>query len=160
MNRIEELIARFNMQAHPEGGFYAETYRSGEEVETEKGTRSLMTVIYFLLRSEDKSRFHVIESDELWFHHEGADLSIHVLDDSGYKILKLGKNDEAAAPQQLVSRRKIFGSTVDEPNSYALVSCVVSPGFDFQDFRLLGKKELLELYPSEVEIIDFLGVQD
>jgi predicted cupin superfamily sugar epimerase len=155
--RIQQLISQLNLQPHPEGGYFAETYRASDNINTKNGERSLMTSIYFLLTSQDVSRFHVIQSDELWFHHEGSDLSVHVLDESGHRILPLGKNGTHARPQQLVPAGKIFGSTVDEPNSYALVSCVVAPGFDFQDFKLMDKAELLEKYPDFPEIIARLG---
>lgn len=155
--RIDQLIADLNLQPHPEGGYFSEIYRSSETLETARGSRNLMTSIYFLLTSKDISRFHVIESDELWFHHEGSDLSVHVLDESGHHILPLGKKGSHARPQQLVPAGKIFGSTVDEPNAYALVSCVVAPGFDFRDFRLLSKAELIEKYPNFPEIIARLG---
>jgi len=156
-SRIQELITQLNLQAHPEGGYYAETYRAAEGINTKNGERNLMTAIYFLLTSNDVSRFHVIASDELWFHHEGSDLSVHILDESGHQILPLGRKSADARPQQLVPAGKIFGSTVDEPNAYSLVSCVVAPGFDFRDFKLLDKAELLEKYPDFPEIIARLG---
>jgi len=155
--RIQTLIQELQLQPHPEGGYYAETYRAKEQVSTENGERSLMTAIYFLLTSKDVSRFHVIASDEHWFHHEGADLSIHVLDESGHQVLTLGKNSLHAKPQQLVKKHKIFGSTVDEENAYALVSCVVAPGFDFADFQLLSKEELHVQFLAHHEIIERLG---
>lgn len=155
--RVKQLIAELNLQAHPEGGYFSEIYRSGDTVQTAGGQRNLMTSIYFLLTSKDVSRFHVIQSDELWFHHEGSNLSVHVLDESGHHTLPLGRIGENARPQQLVTKGKIFGSTVDELDSYALVSCVVAPGFDFQDFKLLDKSELLEKYPEFNEIIARLG---
>jgi uncharacterized protein len=155
--RIQELITQLNLQAHPEGGYFTETYRAVEGISTKNGERNLMTAIYFLLTSNDVSRFHVIASDELWFHHEGSDLSVHILDESGHQILPLGSKSSEARPQQLVPAGKIFGSTVDEPNAYALVSCVVAPGFDFRDFKLLDKAELLEKYPDFPEIIARLG---
>ncbi len=155
--RIQTLIQELQLKPHPEGGYYAETYRSSENIETKNGERSLMTVIYFLLTSQDVSRFHVIESDEHWFHHEGADLSIHVLDETGYQLLTLGKNSTNAKPQQCVPKRKIFGSTVDSDETYALVSCVVAPGFDFADFKLLSKETLLAQFPKQTEIIARLG---
>jgi uncharacterized protein len=155
--RIQQLISQLNLQAHPEGGYFAETYRASENINTTNGERNLMTSIYFLLTSQDVSRFHVIQSDELWFHHEGSDLSVHVLDETGHQILRVGKNHPDARAQQLVPAGKIFGSTVDEPDSYALVSCVVAPGFDFRDFKLLDKAELLEKYPDFPEIIARLG---
>lgn len=156
-HRIQQLIAQLNLQPHPEGGYFAETYRSDEGINTKNGERNLMTAIYFLLTSSDISRFHVIASDELWFHHEGSDLSVHVLDELGHHILPLGKNGSNALAQQLVPAGKIFGSTVDEPDTYALVSCVVAPGFDFRDFKLMDKAELLEKYPDFPEIIERLG---
>lgn len=155
--RIQTLIQELQLKPHPEGGYYAETYRAEEMVQTQNGQRSLMTVIYFLLTSKDMSRFHVIASDEHWFHHEGADLSIHILDESSHQTLTLGRNAADAKPQQMVRKRKIFGSTVDEENAFALVSCAVAPGFDFADFTLLTKEELHSQFPEHTSIIERLG---
>lgn len=155
-NRIEHLIQTLNLQSHPEGGYYSEVYRSQDSVETPGGTRSLMTSIYFLLTSDDVSRFHVIKSDELWFHHEGSDLTVHTLDEQGHQELKLGKDSPDSKPQQLVKAGTIFGSTVDSKDSYALVSCVVAPGFDFADFKLFEARELLSQFPNCDEIISRL----
>ncbi|WP_026969349.1 cupin domain-containing protein [Algoriphagus terrigena] len=152
--RISELIEIMGLVAHPEGGFYAETYRSTENLTTASGERSLATSIYFLLRSEDVSHFHRIKSDELWFWHEGSPLSIHLLGEKGHEILKLGQVDHSGtSPQHLVKADTIFGSSVDEPDSYALVSCVVAPGFDFRDFELFKTDDLLPLFPESEEII-------
>lgn len=152
--RISELVEVLNMKAHPEGGFFAETYRADSEIETENGTRQLITAIYFLLRSEDVSHFHRIKSDELWFWHEGSPLSVHLLVENGHEILKLGPvTDQNSRPQHLVRSNTIFGSTVDQPESYALVSCVVAPGFDFRDFELFKTEDLLPLFPKAEEII-------
>ena len=152
--RISELIEILGLIAHPEGGFYAETYRSTETLNTSSGKRNLATSIYFLLRSEDVSHFHRIKSDELWFWHEGSTLSIHLLGEKGHEILKLGPvNRSGSSPQHLVKANTIFGSTVDHPDSFALVSCVVAPGFDFRDFELFKADELLLLFPESEEII-------
>ncbi len=155
-NRIEHLIQTLNLQSHPEGGYYSEVYRSTDSVETPSGTRSLMTSIYFLLTSDDVSRFHIIKSDELWFHHEGSDLTVHTLDEEGHQELKLGKDSPDSRPQQLVKAGTIFGSTVDSKDSYALVSCVVAPGFDFADFKLFETRELLSQFPNCDKIISRL----
>ncbi|WBL42954.1 cupin domain-containing protein [Algoriphagus halophytocola] len=153
--RIEFLVEKMDLLPHPEGGFYKETYRSTQTLVTEAGERNLVTVIYFLLTSENVSRFHRIKSDEHWFFHEGSPLSIHLLTAYGHEVLKLGLpgRDLQCAPQQLVKADSIFGSTVDEENSYALVSCVVSPGFDFKDFELFSADQLLQKYPKSEEII-------
>lgn len=142
------------MQTHPEGGFYREIYRSPEIIETQQGKRNLSTAIYFLLTSENISRFHRIQSDEIWFWHEGSPLSVHTLSEEGHQIMSLGPaNEESCQPQRLVQAKTIFGSSVDSLGSYALVSCVVSPGFDFEDFELFSTESLLALYPEEKEII-------
>ena len=154
--RIDYLIDTLQLRPHPEGGYYSEFYRSELPVSTPNGERNLMTSIYFLLTSKDVSRFHVIASAELWFHHEGSDLTVHMLDEHGHTELKLGTQNASARPQQLVPAGKIFGSTVDAPESYALVSCVVAPGFDFNDFRLYERTELLHKFPEHEAIISRL----
>ncbi len=152
--RIEQLVSELNLLPHPEGGFYKETYRSIDLVKTPNGERNLCTVIYFLLTSENVSKFHRIQSDEHWFWHEGSPLTIHVLDENGHQKLSLGPiNGTGSFPQQLVLAEKIFGSTVDEKDRFALVSCVVAPGFDFSDFELFTENQLVELFPYALEII-------
>ena len=96
--QAEYWIDRLGLAAHPEGGFYKETYRSAENIQTcglplrFGSPRSFSTAIYFLLRSEDRSLFHRIKSDELWHFHLGASLNIYVLQDSKLSIFKLGSN--------------------------------------------------------------------
>lgn len=155
-NKIQEIINHFDMLPHPEGGFYKETYRSSELCLN--GTRNLKTVIYFLLRSEDVSHFHRIKSDEMWYYHSGSPLIVHSIDDQGvYKEQKVGINfSEGEIPQYLVQKNTIFGSTVLEKDSYSLVSCSVSPGFDFEDFELFKQSDLLEQFPLHHKIISKL----
>jgi len=152
--RIAQLVEELKLQPHPEGGFFAETYRSTEMLETESGKRNLATVIYFLLTSENHSNFHRIKSDEHWFWHEGNHLSIHILVEKGHQVLSLGPvGNSDCSPQQLVPANTIFGSTVEGTDSYALVSCMVAPGFDFQDFELMNAEQLLTACPDAEEII-------
>ncbi len=149
--RTLELIEELDLKPHPEGGFYKETYRSIDSIDDD---RSLMTSIYFLLTSDHVSHFHRIKSDEHWYFHEGSSLTVHLLNDKGHEELKLGSNfDKGESFYQMVPKNTIFGSSVDTPNGYALVSCAVSPGFDFRDFELLDSEFLLERYPEEEKII-------
>ena len=148
---INELIEKLNLQPHPEGGFYKETYRS---IENTNGNRSLITSIYFLLTSDNVSHFHRIKSDEHWFYHSGDSLTIHMLNEQGHVKLKLGPNlDKGEAFHHIVPKNTIFGSSVEKANGYSLVSCVVAPGFDFADFELFNSTELLKHFPEEKEII-------
>lgn len=155
--RIKELVAELDLKPHPEGGYYKEIYRSDLGIGTPSGERSIVTSIYFLLTSENVSKFHQIKSDEMWFYHEGSPLTVHVIDENGqYEKIKVGPVSEINKPQQMVPAGVIFGSTVDYKDSFALVSCVVAPGFDFDDFRLYNKQELLGNFPTHKEIINIL----
>ena len=149
---IQEITNHLELQPHPEGGYYKETYRSDESCIN--GTRSICTVIYFLLTSENCSKFHRIQSDEIWYFHAGSPLIVHTLNSQGYNQHFVGNNLLAGeTPQLLVPKNTIFGSTVKDDNSYSLVSCSVSPGFEFNDFELFKKEELISLYPEQEKII-------
>ncbi|MCH6232390.1 cupin domain-containing protein [Cognataquiflexum rubidum] len=150
--RIQELVEKLHLKAHPEGGYYSETYRS--DLEAAGAERSLATCTYFLMTSDNVSKFHSIAGDEIWFYHEGSPLTVHILSEKGYEKLLVGPLDhQGHRPQQLVPPGVIFGSTVEQPDSYSLVSCMVAPGFDFRDFRLYSADELLAKWPEAKEII-------
>lgn len=154
-DEINRIVKQFDLIPHPEGGFYRETYRSEES----KGKRSLMTSIYFLLTSEFVSHLHRIKSDEIWYYHGGSPLVVHILDAFGHHENVVGYDIEKGHfPQFLVPKNTIFGSTVLEKDSYSLVSCVVSPGFDFADFELFKKDELQKAYPMHKDIIEKLAI--
>ena len=149
---ILELVKQLGLQPHPEGGFYKETYRSEDTLEHKD--RNLLTSIYFLLTSENVSHFHRIKSDELWYHHAGSAVTVHTLDEKGHTAFQLGPDLlNGELPFYLVKKDTIFGSTIDSPNSFALVSCAVAPGFDFRDFQLFEQEELMELFPDHEEIV-------
>lgn len=154
--RINYLINRLQLKAHPEGGYYNELYRSEEIIETPSGKRNGCTSIYFLLPSDEVSKFHQIKSDEIWYHHEGSALVIDLLTENGHETLSLGAVSDTFVPQQVVKKNTIFGARVLEKDSYALVSCVVSPAFDFSDFKLFSKEGLLSKFSNESEIIQLL----
>ncbi len=151
-NEINQLVAELGLLPHPEGGFYKETYRSEEKLENID--RSLVTSIYFLLTSENVSRFHRIKSDEHWFFHAGSPLIVHTLSEKGHKKTLVGLNlSKGETPHFVVPKNTIFGSSVFHENSFSLVSCVVAPGFDFADFELFDRDFLLKEFPDHSEII-------
>lgn len=152
--RIAELVDALELKPHPEGGFYKETYRS---VLKNNKEQSLMTSIYFLLTSDSPSHFHRIQSDEHWYFHEGNPLSIHLLTDNGLETIQLGLDlSMNQTPHALVEGNTIFGSEIQETDGYALVSCVVSPGFDFSTFELFAKEDLLPNYAAHADLIERL----
>lgn len=157
MSRAQTYIQHLELIPHPEGGFYKETYRADMESDFEgfDGKRNVCTAIYFLLENDNKSHFHKIKSDELWFHHDGDALEIFVLSESGLQKITLGKSIENGEVMQAVIPANVwFASKVKDNKGFALVSCTVSPGFDFADFEMATKKELLENYPNCVNIIN------
>lgn len=140
----DEVAASLGLARHPEGGLYREWHRSSHRVETTdgRGVRAAMTSIYFLLPRGDRSRWHVLRSDETWTWLEGAPLELFIADP-----------DPAAAAGAARLRRHRLGSdpgadraavvpagawqAARSTSDYALVSCAVAPGFEFEDFRLL-----------------------
>jgi predicted cupin superfamily sugar epimerase len=152
---IRKLIDHYDLIEHPEGGFYSETYRS--ETDLVRVDRQLMTAIYFLLPSNQVSRFHRIKSDELWFFHAGSSLIVHTLDETGHTQHHLGNDiSNGQQPQILVKANTIFGSTVKDEEGYAFVSCAVAPGFDFRDFELFKEDTLHAEFPDHADIIKHL----
>lgn len=143
---IDEIVSKLNMQPHPEGGFFVETYRS--ETELSQG-KSIATVIYFLLPSGQKSTWHRIKNDEFWFYHSGSPIVVHSIENKVYKSVVVGNDlTKGHVSQYMVPGGAIFGASVLNENSYSLVSCVVVPGFNFEEFELFNQEQLLEMFPD------------
>jgi uncharacterized protein len=156
MTTAQELVQTLGLLPHPEGGFYKETYRS--ELTLEGKDRQLLTSIYFLLTSANVSKFHRIKSDELWYFHAGSPLIVHTLGEHGHQQHHLGLDlSKGQQPFLWIPKDTIFGSTVLENDGFSLVSCAVAPGFDFRDFELFKRSELLAAYPDHKELVERLS---
>jgi predicted cupin superfamily sugar epimerase len=150
-------IRHLGMQAHPEGGYFKETYRSRGMLTNDclisgmNGERPYSTAIYFLLEQGDYSAFHRIRSDECWHFYEGDSLIIHVIDLNGqYYYTRLGRNlSKGDVFQFVVPAGCWFASEPDKDSAFSLVGCTVAPGFDFADFEMAKKKELTDFYPEQ-----------
>jgi predicted cupin superfamily sugar epimerase len=155
MTQLQQLINELELQAHPEGGYYKETYRSGQTLDGQD--RQLLTSIYFLLTAENVSRFHRIKSDELWYFHAGSPLIVHTLSERGHEQHHLGLDlSKGQQPFLWIPKDTIFGSSILEKEGYSLVSCAVAPGFDFRDFELFTAEQLLLKFAAHREIIERL----
>jgi len=149
------------LSPHPEGGYYRETYRSDETIAPDAlparfdGDRCFSTAIYFLLPSEHVSALHRIRQDELWHFHAGSPLDLHMLDENGVLTsVRLGSDPDAGhVLQAVVSAGSTFGAEVAESDSYSLLGCTVAPGFDFDDFELPSRADLLSLHPTHGALI-------
>ena len=147
---VAEIVEKYGLQEHPEGGYYREVYRSeatvGSPAVAEQ--RNAVTDIYFLLAAGQISRFHAVLHDEIWHFYGGAPLVLIEL--AGDKVLefKLGNRlgDEF--------KHTVKGGTYQAAYStgeYSLVGCTVAPGFDFRDFRFLKDD------PDAGELIQRMG---
>lgn len=157
-------IQRLNLKKHPEGGYFKETYRSAERIPAVHlparygGDRCFSTSIYFLLESDDFSAFHRIKSDEVWHFYHGSALTLYRIDAEGMLFeTKLGNNLEKGELFQVhIKAFNWFAARVSEPESFALVGCTVAPGFEFSDFELGNRRDLIKLYPRHRELIETL----
>ncbi len=151
-----EIIEKLKLEAHPEGGYYKETYRSELLIKNDQQkTRNVSTAIYFLLKDDEKSLFHRIQSDELWFFHQGEALEIVFIENNELKTIILGNDiTNGEVPQAKIPAHVWFGSRIKNASGYALVSCTVAPGFDFLDFELANRETLTLEFPHLKESIE------
>ncbi|WP_433693920.1 cupin domain-containing protein [Paraburkholderia phenoliruptrix] len=159
----DELIRRFDLKPHPEGGYFSETYRSAERVSRAHGeapSRSASTAIYYLLCDGAHSAWHRIKSDEVWHFYAGAPLNVHVLDGAGKLVThKLGNAliHRDAVFQAVVPAGLWFAAECADPASFALVGCTVAPGFEFSEFEIADVQTLQADYPEHTGLIGRLG---
>ena len=154
-------IDHLRLKPHPEGGFFRESYRSSVVIPepalptTFRGPRSASTAIYFLLAGEDFSALHRLTSDEVWHFYAGSPLLVHSIDPNGnYSVIRLGQNAQANEHFQcVIPGGHWFGSCLEWPDTYALVGCTVAPGFDFSDFEMARRADLLAQYPQHKDVI-------
>ncbi|MEL6664105.1 MAG: cupin domain-containing protein [Pseudomonadota bacterium] len=129
----KEIIRLLDMQPHPEGGHYVETYRSPAE----DGARAAMTVIHFLLQADEVSAWHRVDADEAWFWHAGGPLALTLSPPEGRGAspvqlgpdIRLGQKLHAVVPAH-------HWQTAETLGAWTLVSCSVSPGFQFSGFEM------------------------
>ena len=127
------IIDRLGLVAHPEGGWYRETWRAPSE----PGVRAAGTAIHFLLEAGQRSHWHRVDAAEIWLWHAGAPLSLSLADSEAgpVRAIRMGGNVLAGESPQAVVPAHAWQAAAPE-GGWALVSCVVVPGFDFAGFEL------------------------
>ncbi len=133
-----EIIARLELSAHPEGGWYRQTWSAPG------ADRPLGTAIWFLLKEDERSHWHRVDADELWLWHSGAPLklSLAAFEEGPAEDLVLGPDLAAGeVPRRVVPAG--WWQAARPCGGWTLVSCVVVPGFVFEGF---------DLAPPDVEI--------
>jgi hypothetical protein len=127
----DQVVSLLNMQPHPEGGYYAETFRDSV---TDDNGRAASTLIYFLLPEGVLSRWHKVDAVETWHWYAGAPLELSVSSDGSSKDvftlgndLKSGQRPQGIVPRDGWQQARSLGA-------WTLVGCTVAPGFQFEGF--------------------------
>jgi predicted cupin superfamily sugar epimerase len=127
-----EIIARLELQPHPEGGHFRETFR---DAAVDANGRSASTAIYFLLAKGERSHWHRIDAVEVWHYYAGAPLELGIADSGGSRLVRLGPDLAAGErPQAIVPPHAWQAASTT--GGWTLVGCTVAPGFDFASFEL------------------------
>ena len=161
MGIVSKLIQQYNLQQHPEGGWFSQTYKSDELINSKalperfNGDRSFSTAIYFLLEKGNFSAFHRIKSDECWHFYDGDPLHIYIIHQNGeLEIISLGNQfDNGQRFQFIVPANCWFASRPVPGSEYCFVGCTVAPGFEFDDLELADVNILTAQYPQHAGII-------
>lgn len=136
--RATQLIESLQLEPHPEGGFYRETWRSVARVQVDgRPKRSALTAIYFLLVAGSFSAWHRVRSDEVWHWYEGEPLELLLAspDFSITRRVRLGAVAPGIEPVMTVPAD--WWQAARPLGRYALCGCTVAPGFEFEDFVFL-----------------------
>lgn len=160
----DQVIELLNLKPLPEDtGFYHETYRSKEIIPAavlpkryQQGDRCFGTNIYYLLKTGMKSNLHRMKSDESWCFHLGNPLEFVQISERGELTKIILGNDLLAGqrPQHVVFAGNWFGATPMVGGfDFSLISAPVFPGFEFADFELGSRDQLIKQFPKLSEVI-------
>lgn len=135
---VPELVTALDLAAHPEGGWYRRTWTSPVTVPTAHGPRPTATAILYLL--DGVSRWHRVRSAELWCRHSGSPIALSFGGDGEAPVEErtelLGPPGHDGASPQIEVPAGVWQAATLQGDEPALVTCVVSPGFDFADFEM------------------------
>ncbi len=153
----EEVIAKLGLiPLEIEGGFFRQTYKSTENVQGILGTRSECTAIYYMVTEESFSALHIVDQDEIFHFYSGEEVEMfQILADGTPQTIIIGKVENGHEPQVVVPRGVWQGTKLRTPGKgkWALLGCTVAPGFEYENFTLKSRDELLSLYPQHKDQI-------
>lgn len=158
---VDQLVTQFQLEPHPEGGFFRETYRASEKIphgslpKRFKGDRSHSTAIYFLIPKDKFSSLHRIQADEAWHFYLGGPMTVvQISPDGKVEKIVLGQDIlKGQKVQHVVPAGYWFGAYPNPGTDYSLVGCTVAPGFDFADFEMGNRADLLKQFPQAKDVI-------
>ena len=149
----EEIIAAYRLERHPEGGWFREVHRSPRllhQIPGYPGERTAFTAIYFLLTRVDFSVFHRLRSEEVWIHLAGDPLDLILIGREVRRIV-LGPVTHGGDPVAVVSSGELQAAR--SSGDYTLAACIVAPGFEFADFSMPSRDDLLREFPERRDLI-------
>lgn len=151
----ERIIELLGLEPHPEGGFFRETWRSPLAIGglPHGAPRAASTAIYFLLPAGSFSALHRVASDEVWHHYDGASVDLHLLDGKSHTVVTLGHDLASGERPQHTVPAGVWQAAVPRGDRFALCGATVAPGFDFTDFDLPTRDELLRLLPEHGDLV-------
>jgi uncharacterized protein len=162
---VEAIIQKLGLKPHPaEGGFYRETYRSGERLPAAAlparygADRAFSTAIYYLLTPDGFSAMHRLQSDEIFHFHAGDPVTMLQLHPDGQgRTVILGPDVLAGQQPQVIVPRGVWqGLILNDGGTFALLGTTVAPAFEFADFELGVHDLLLQEYPAYRRLIERL----
>jgi predicted cupin superfamily sugar epimerase len=148
-----EIIAAYRLERHPEGGWFREVHRSARSlgpVPGYPGDRTALTAILFLLTRGDFSAFHRLRSEEAWIHLAGDPLELVLLGQEVQRIA-LGPAARGGNPLAMVPAGRLQAARTS--GEYTLSACLVAPGFEFADFSMPSRDDLLREHPERRDLI-------
>jgi hypothetical protein len=160
----DQIKEQFELIAHPEGGYYRQTYKSLEILGRDAldpryaAARSTGTAIYYLLEPGTFSEMHRLKSDEIFHFYLGDPVEqLQLWPDGSSRIALIGSDLERGQVPQLVVPRNVWqGARLFAGGSFALLGCTVAPGFEFDDYESGSRQALIRQYPSQRELISAL----
>ena len=148
------VIETLRLEPHEEGGWFRRTYESDRKIELSRGTRPCGTSILYLLKKGEVSRLHYLRSDETWYFHRGNPVELHSFSDGKYECAQLGcEVTLGEVPQVTLPAGTVFGASPLGTAEWSLVSCSVSPGFDYADFFWPDTEKLIRDFPVQETVI-------
>jgi len=156
---VADYIKNLNLEKHIEGGYFKEIYRSSQKVDIKLSLktgleRNISSLIWFLLEGREVSKLHRLKSDEIWHYCDGSAALIHIIDNGLVKTIKLGnKINKGDIFYAVIPAGKWFCAEVENKESFTLVTCTVTPGFDYNDFELAVSETLKNNFPNLSDFI-------
>jgi len=128
MDDSDKLIEQLEMNPHPEGGYYSESFRDRD---------NSVSLIYYLLKKNEKSHWHRLKKNEILHFYDGAPLIVYLSTD-GNTVQEVIINNNKDQVSHIVVRSGTWFS-MESKGEYSLIGCTVAPPFNYDDFELAPK---------------------